>query len=69
MHYTKRLQEENNQLKSDLNFAIEKIIEMQSYFLSDKFFGHENDFAHVSTDIYPKITALKTDLQIALNKI
>ena len=36
MHYIKRLQEENNQLKNDLNFAIEKIIDMQSYFLSDK---------------------------------
>lgn len=27
------------------------------------------DYWYLSTDIYPKITALKTDLQIALNKI
>lgn len=69
MNYIKNLQHENETLKQGFENAIQQIIEMQKYYRLEKFQGFENDFAHVSTDVAPKLDALKLSLQITLNKI
>lgn len=67
MNYIKQLKNENENLKNSIEQAINELIEYQRYFNSSKFSGIENDFAHVSTDIYIKITILKNNLQSSLN--
>ena len=69
MNYIKTLQTENTQLKNSIETAINELIEYQRYYNSSKFAGSENDFAHVKTDVYIKITALKTQLQNTLNAL
>lgn len=59
MNYIKQLQTENQELKNSMEYALELLIEMQSYYSSDKFMGPENDYAHIKTDVYPRISALK----------
>jgi hypothetical protein len=69
MNHIKKLQNENILLKEGIETAINELIEYQRYYSLDKFKGIENDFAHVSTDIYHKITTIKMYLQITLNNI
>ena len=69
MNYIKQLKNENEKLKNSIEEAISELIEHQRYFNSSKFSGIENDFAHVSTDIYIKITNLKNNLQSSLNAL
>jgi hypothetical protein len=69
MNYIKQLKNENEKLKNSIDEAISELIEYQKYFNSSKFSGIENDFAHVSTDVYLKITNLKTNLQSTLNSL
>ena len=69
MNYIKKLQTENDQLKNGLETAINELIEYQRYYNSEKFNSVENDFAHVSTDIYVKITTIKMYLQSTLNAL
>ena len=55
MNYIKQLQQENEKLKMQL-FCINQVaIEQLQYFTLPKFQGVENDFAHVTTDVLPKI--------------
>jgi hypothetical protein len=69
MNHIKKLQAENTQLKNNIETAITELIEYQRYFNSAKFLGIENDFAHVSTDVYTKITTIKMYLQSTLNAL
>jgi hypothetical protein len=69
MNYIKKLEEENKQLKNSIDEAINELTEYQKYFNSSKFSGIQNDFAHVSTDVYLKISNLKNNLQSSLNTI
>ncbi len=69
MNYIKNLQLDNATMKQDIKNTIQQIIEMQKYYRLEKFQGFDNDFAHVSTDVAPKLDALKLSLQITLNKI
>jgi hypothetical protein len=69
MNYIQRLKKENDELKASMEYAIELLIEHQAYFNGDKFKGIENDYAHVTTDVYPKISAVKIFLAGSLNKI
>lgn len=69
MNYITKLKNENEQLKKGIESAIEELIHYQSYFNSSKFQGTENDFAHVKTDVYIKITSVKKFLQSTLNSI
>jgi septation ring formation regulator EzrA len=69
MNYIKQLKNENEKLKNSIYETINELIEYQRYFNSSKFSGIENDFAHVSTDVYLKITNLKNNLQNSLNNI
>jgi hypothetical protein len=69
MNYIKKLQLENTQLKNNIETAINELIEYQRYYNSSKFTSVENDFAHVSTDVYVKITTIKMYLQNTLNAL
>lgn len=69
MNYIKTLQAENTFLKNSLETAINELIEYQRYYNSAKFTSVENDFAHVSTDVYLKITTIKMYLQSTLNAL
>jgi len=69
MNYIKKLENENTQLKNGLETAIKELIEYQKYYNSPKFNSIENDFAHVSTDVYVKITTIKMYLQSTLNAL
>lgn len=69
MNHIKKLQLENTQLKNSIETAINELIEYQRYYNSAKFSGIENDFAHVSTDVYTKFTTIKMYLQNTLNSL
>lgn len=67
MNYIKKLEEENKQLKETMEYTVELLIEHLRYYSSEKFRNFENDFAHVSTDVYPKINCIKMILAGTLN--
>jgi len=69
MNHIKKLQAENTQLKNNIETAINELIEYQRYYNSAKFTSVENDIAHVSTDVYVKITTIKMYLQNTLNAL
>ena len=69
MNHFKKLQAENTHLKNGLETAINELIQYQKYYNSAKFTNFENDFAHVSTDVYIKITTIKMYLQSTLNTL
>jgi hypothetical protein len=69
MNHIVKLQQENKELKQAIEDAIQLIVDMQAYYNSEKFHGFENDFAHVKTDVYPKISFLKMFLSGKLNSI
>ena len=69
MNHIQKLQHDNQVLKNGIDIAINELIEYQKYYSLDKFKGIENDFAHISTDVYAKITTIKMFLQLTLNKI
>jgi hypothetical protein len=68
MNHIKRLQAENAELKQSIEQAIELLIDMQVYYSLPKFEGVENDYAHVKTDVYPKISFVKMFLAGSVNK-
>lgn len=69
MNYIKKLEIENESLKASLEQLQESIIAMQVYYMSNKFQGVENDYAHVSTDIQPRLFGLKCLTITALNNV
>ena len=69
MNHIKKLQSDNTQLKNSIEEAIKELSEYQKYYNSSKFSGIENDFAHVSTDVYVKFTTIKMYLQSTLNAL
>jgi hypothetical protein len=62
MNYIKKLESENKDLKLVIESAISEIIYMQSYYSSEKFQGLDNNYAHVTTDIVPRISIIKSIL-------
>jgi len=68
MNYIKKLQAENRALKDAMEGLLEETINLQRYYLSDKFSAPGEDYAHVSTDVYPRITAIKSAIQSTLNQ-
>lgn len=64
MNYIHQLQNENARLKNELSAALDRLIELECYLLSTKFQGVDNDYVHVSTDILPKITNVRSEITI-----
>ncbi len=54
-----RLQRERNEAREQVETLRSELTELLAYFASSKFKGDGNDYAHVSTDIYPKLSALR----------
>lgn len=59
MNYIKKLQAENDQLKQKIESIQGQLTEILAYLNSEKFHGIENNYVHVTTDIYPKINFIK----------
>ena len=59
MNYIKQLQEENNELRENLRDIQTELNTLLIYYTSPKFQGFNNDFAHVSTDLLPKLVNLR----------
>lgn len=69
MNYISKLKAENEQLKKGIEEAITELIDYQKYYTLPKFEGTENDYAHIKTDVYVKITTIKMYLQHTLNAL
>lgn len=59
MNYIKRLEQENRELRELLARLGARVIELQVYYSAPKFQGIDNDYAHVSTDVLPKLVELR----------
>lgn len=59
MNYIKKLELENQQLTDKLEAVRKAIIDAQIYYTLPKFQGTGNDYAHVSTDVYPRLQEIK----------
>jgi hypothetical protein len=69
VNYIAKLKAENEQLKKGIEETIAELIDYQRYYTLPKFEGTENDYAHIKTDVYVKITTIKMYLQHTLNTI
>jgi hypothetical protein len=69
MNYIAKLKAENFNTFFQLLESIAELIEYQKYYNLPKFEGTENDYAHIKTDVYVKITTIKMYLQHTLNTI
>jgi hypothetical protein len=58
MNYIHKLQQENYELRETITALMTDVAYYQHYFMSPKFQGIDNDFAHVSTDVLPKLSHL-----------
>lgn len=67
MNHIHQLQSDNAQMKIALEEARTQLIDLLVYYSSEKFQGSENDFAHVSTDIRPRINEVKNYIQNSIN--
>ena len=54
-------------MKIALEESRKQLIDLLVYYSSEKFQGAENDFAHVSTDIRPRINEVKNYIQNSIN--
>lgn len=64
MNYIHQLQNENARLKNELSAARDRLIELECYLLSTKFQGVDNDYVHISTDILPKISGIRSNIGV-----
>jgi hypothetical protein len=61
-NFIKSLMTENADLRYQLAEAQKAVVQLQTYLLSPKFQGSDNDYVHVSTDMLPKLGMLRTTL-------
>lgn len=62
MNHIKQLQETNKAQAAKIEETKEVLNNLLRYYSSEKFRGHANDYAHVSTDILPRLEGLKNML-------
>jgi len=62
MNYIKLLELRNKQLEEKISEAHDLTVDLMVYYSLPKFQGTQNDYAHVSTDVLPKLTQIKTIL-------
>ena len=68
MNYIKELQSENNEMRNTLMDIQNEIATLLIYYTSPKFQGFQNDFAHVSTDILPRVVKLRESAYIHIKR-
>ena len=59
MNHIHRLVSERDELRAQLRSVRDMLTDLESYLLSDKFRGADNDYAHVRTDMLPHVTAIR----------
>jgi molecular chaperone GrpE (heat shock protein) len=64
MNYIHQLQNEIAELKEQNNQIEAELLNYVIYFRSEKFQGFENDYAHVSTDLLPKMELLLRKIRL-----
>lgn len=62
MNYINFLQDKNEAQGRAMAGAVTLLSDLMAYLESSKFRGPENDYVHVSTDIFPKIREIRTSL-------
>lgn len=62
MNYIHTLQDRTAAQAEQITAAREEVEALMSYLLSAKFAGPDNDYVHVSTDMLPKLRALRSTL-------
>lgn len=62
MNHIARLTGERLEALEQLAAARELVLELEAYLLSAKFHGPDNDYAHVRTDILPKLAHVRSAL-------
>ena len=58
-NYIQRLKTERDAAEKDLQTVFNMLVELETYLLSYKFHGPDNDYVYVSTDILPKISLIR----------
>jgi hypothetical protein len=58
-NYIARLIKERDEAVTALGDIHWKLVELEVYLTSTKFYGTDNDYVHVSTDILPKISNIR----------
>jgi hypothetical protein len=58
MNHIQRLTQERAEALAELDALRASIRELVEYYGSAKFYWPNNDFAHVTTDLYPRLIAL-----------
>jgi len=58
-NYILRLQNENKALEARIAAILGAATDTEVYYSSTKFQGIDNDYAHVSTDVLPRLRAIK----------
>lgn len=68
MNYIAQLQQENRERAEVIKELQEEINTLLIYYTSPKFQGFENDFAHVQTDLLPKLIQLRNNAYLHIKK-
>lgn len=62
MNYIKKLEQENDALRATLHDIEDTVAGLLIYYRGKKFQGFDNDFAHVSTDLIPRLQELRSKI-------
>ena len=62
MNYINFLQDKNEAQGRAMAEAVTLLSDLMSYLESSKFQGPDNDYVHVSTDIFPKVREIRMSL-------
>jgi hypothetical protein len=60
MNHILRLIKDRNDLRAKLAEVRDELAALEKYYTSDKFAGPDNDYAHVRTDLLPRLSTLKS---------
>ena len=68
MNYIHQLQKENKEMREALADLQNQINTMLVYYSSPKFQGFKNDYAHITTDIFPKLVELRNNAYLHIRE-
>jgi hypothetical protein len=60
MNHIAKLTKDRNDLRDKLAAIREELATLESYYTSSKFSWPDNDYAHVRTDLLPRLSTLKS---------
>ena len=59
MNHIHRLTADRDEAHAQIDAARQELNDLLAYLRSDKFAGTDGDFVHISTDLWPKLVALR----------